>query len=128
MSSDHVIGGPLALASSEFAPQAWTKFKDLPALRTPAVTVIQGTATRVDSEKKVVTIVNKKIDKEYEESYDYLIAASGLRRAWPVVPQSLTREEYLPEALDHGNAVANARECVVVIGGGKFLDSLHRLA
>jgi hypothetical protein len=30
-----------------------------------------------------------------EESYEYLIAASGLRRERPVVPQSVKREGYL---------------------------------
>lgn len=83
--------------------------------------MIQGSAKEIDCEKKVARIVNKAIDREYEESYDYLIVASGLRRTWPVVPQSLKREDYLSEALGHVDAVTKARECVAVIGGGTFL-------
>ncbi len=50
--------------------------------------------------------------------YDYFVAASGLRRVWPVVPQSLTRKQYLIEASEHIHTVSNAREGVIVVGGG----------
>lgn len=43
--------------------------------------------------------------------------ATGLRRAWPVVPQSLRRKQYLPEAGAH-IAAARASRHVVVVGGG----------
>jgi hypothetical protein len=50
--------------------------------------------------------------------YDYFVAASGLRRVWPVVPQSLRRKQYLFEASDHIRAATTARHGVVVVGGG----------
>lgn len=53
-----------------------------------------------------------------EVSYDFFVGASGLRRAWPVVPQSLRKDDYLGEALRHINAVERADDGVVVIGGG----------
>ncbi len=37
---------------------------------------------------------------------------------WPVVPQSLSRKQYLVEAAEHIHAVSNAQHGVVVVGGG----------
>ena len=54
-----------------------------------------------------------------EESYDYLVAASGLRRTWPSAPRSLTRDEFLDEAEGQVSHAKGAKEGVVVIGGGK---------
>lgn len=51
-------------------------------------------------------------------SYDFFIAASGLRRVWPVVPQSLSRKQYLIEAGEHIHAVSNSSHGVLVVGGG----------
>ena len=73
---------------------------------------------KVDPESKTARIKDTKTGTEYEESYDYLIAASGLRRSWPAVPQSLTREKFLAESGAHIKAVKSASEGVVVIGGG----------
>ena len=53
-----------------------------------------------------------------EHKYDYLIAATGLRRVWPTVPQSLTRDEYLNEGRGHIDLVRGAEHGIVVIGGG----------
>lgn len=58
-------------------------------------------------------------DSSIEEDYDFFVGASGLRRAWPVVPQSLTKEDYLNETLGHISLVKSAKRGVVVIGGGK---------
>ena len=49
-----------------------------------------------------------------------MIAASGLRRAFPVAPQSLYREKFLEEARQHVENVRNAREGIVVVGGGEL--------
>ncbi|RDW78292.1 FAD protein [Coleophoma crateriformis] len=114
----HIISSPLALASKDFAAKAWQRFADLPALRDPGISWIQGSTIKVDCERKVATISDRNTGKDFEERYDYLIAATGLRRAWPVVPQTLTKDEYLIEAGNHIDAVRNAKEGVVVIGGG----------
>lgn len=53
-----------------------------------------------------------------ELSYDYLVCSTGLRRVWPVVPQSLWRKQYLAEAGAHIDAVQRADAGVVVVGGG----------
>ena len=117
-SLDHVISSPLALCSQEFAPKAWQRYADLPAFNAPEISFAQGSAVKVDAEKKVATIKDGITGKIYEESYDYLIAATGLKRNWPAVPQSLTKEKYLVEAGKHIELVKNAKDGVVVIGGG----------
>ena len=61
---------------------------------------------------------------EEQESYDYLIAASGLSRSASVVPQSLTRVTYLAEAKGQILAIEEAEEGIVVIGGGMSFPSL----
>lgn len=96
------------------------KYADIPAMQTPGLNYIHGSVTAVDCERKAAIISDYTTGKKYEEKYDYLVASSGLRRVWPVVPQSLKREEYLTEAGNHIQAVKNAKEGVVVIGGGKF--------
>lgn len=52
--------------------------------------------------------------------YDYLVAATGLRRTWPSVPQSLTKAQYLDEVQSHIEKVGKARHGVAVIGGGQY--------
>ena len=101
-------------------PKAWIKFDDLPALRAPNISHVHGTIFNVDCERKVAVISDANTGKQYEEKYDYLIAATGLRREWPTVPQALTREAYMKEAGDHIAKVKIAKEGVVVIGEGKF--------
>lgn len=77
----------------------------------------------VDFKNKVAHIVDSE-KNDRTESYDYLIAASGLRRSFPTVPQSLRRDEFLKEAEGHMAHVENARDGVVVVGGGRlFLAS-----
>lgn len=117
--ADHLIGSPLALASKEYATKAWTRFQDLPALKTSAASFTQGSITSLDLEKKVATIKDSSTGSEYEETYDYLVGATGLRRVWPVVPQSLSQEDYRKEVYEHVAKVTNAKEGVVVVGGGK---------
>lgn len=105
-------------------PKAWVKFDSIPALSSPNIFHVHGTIGNVDCERKIAVISDANTGKQYEESYDYLIAASGLRREWPTVPQSLRREEYLKEAGDHIEKVEKAKKGVVVIGGGIFLPFL----
>lgn len=115
----HLIGSPLAFATEEFAPKFWQKFDDIPALKTaPGIRCVHGTVQSVDCENKTAKIVNAGTKKVYEEKYDFLVVASGLRRVWPTVPQSLTREDYLSEVLTHIESVKNSENGVVVIGGG----------
>lgn len=80
--------------------------------------MIQGKATGVDPSSKRATVVETATQAQRDLAYDYLVVATGLRRAWPVVPQSLYRKQYLGEAGSHIAAVADAPAGVVVVGGG----------
>ncbi|TAQ90088.1 hypothetical protein B7494_g1607 [Chlorociboria aeruginascens] len=114
----HLIGSPLALASAEYSPKAWIKFADIPALREQGISCVQGSVTQVDFERRTAVIESSGAGVGIEENYDYLVASSGLRRVWPIVPQSRTRENYLLETSGHIQEVKNARGGVVIIGGG----------
>lgn len=118
----HLISSPLALASGEYAPKAWTNFRDIPALKD--IHFIQGSVKNVDCDKKQAVVIDSERGSSLALEYDFLVAATGLRRVWPVVPQAKSREAYLSEAAEHIEAVRKAKDGVVVIGGGKkFLTS-----
>ncbi|QDS72569.1 hypothetical protein FKW77_000802 [Venturia effusa] len=115
----HLIGSPLALASEDYSPEAWMRYEDLPALRSqPDLKCIQGSVKNIDPEQRSATITNTLTERSHVEKYDYLIVASGLRRAWPVVPQSLTKKTYLFETSEHIHSANKSAQGVVVVGGG----------
>jgi NADH dehydrogenase FAD-containing subunit len=117
----HLIGSPLALASEAYAEKCWVKYDDIPALQRPNsnIRVLHGTVQSVDPQRKVATYTAYGAATPPSElQYDYFVAASGLRRVWPVVPQSLRRKQYLFEAGDHIRAATAARHGVVIVGGG----------
>ncbi|KAI1113197.1 FAD/NAD(P)-binding domain-containing protein [Nemania sp. NC0429] len=114
----HIIGSPLAMASKEYAEKAWVEYKHVKVLQRPNVTFVQGTVTDVDCEDKRATIVDRRTQKTRVESYDFFVAATGLRRVWPVVPQALTREAYLKEVGAHCDRVLNSTAPILVVGGG----------
>jgi hypothetical protein len=132
--TDHLIGNPLAFASDDAASKSWTRFRDIPALKLPNVNFMQSSVTSIDCENKVVSVVDAVTKQCRQEKYDYLLVASGLRRTSPVVPQALNRDQFLAEARSHTKAIRDAKEGVVVIGGGTYdpcvlqsrLISLHR--
>jgi hypothetical protein len=131
---DHLIGNPLAFASDDAASKSWTRFRDIPALKSPNVDFLQGSVTSIDCENKVASIVDTVTKQSRQQRYDYLLVASGLRRTSPVVPKALNRDQFLAEAKSHTKAIRDAKEGVVVIGGGRYdlctlefgLISLHR--
>ncbi|KAL7948202.1 hypothetical protein V8C42DRAFT_244780 [Trichoderma barbatum] len=114
----HLIGSPLALADSEYAKKAWVRFQDIPALRLPNVRFVQGSVSSVDCGAKTATVINSTTKETVTHQYDYFVTATGLRRVWPVVPQSLTRKQYLLEAETQINALDGAKDGVVIVGGG----------
>jgi len=107
--------------------KAWVRFNDIAALCRPDVGIIQGRATNVDCDKKTATVVLVGGQEVVKLQYDYLIVASGLRRVWPVVPQSLRRKQYLFEAGGHIKTVSDAPHGVVVVGGGTFYERPSRI-
>ncbi|KAF4971922.1 hypothetical protein FSARC_1365 [Fusarium sarcochroum] len=114
----HLIGSPLALADSNYSKKNWVKYSDIPGLKDPSINIIQASVTTVDPTAKTATISAHLTKEQSTLEYDYLVSATGLRRVWPVVPQSLTRKQYLLEAETHINAVENGKHGVVVVGGG----------
>jgi NADH dehydrogenase FAD-containing subunit len=80
--------------------------------------ITQGSLMNVDLDQRVATIKLGGGEQTQEYCYDFFIAATGLRRVWPVVPQSLTKEKYLAETADHIECVTTASHGTVVIGGG----------
>jgi NADH dehydrogenase FAD-containing subunit len=113
-----LIGQPLALSSQKFAEAFWTKYTDLAALQTPEIRTVQGSIETVDCASKTATINTSK--GAINESYDYLITATGLQREHPSAPRSFTREKYLAEAAENLANVRDASKGVVVIGGGAY--------
>ncbi|CAN8100929.1 unnamed protein product [Discula destructiva] len=114
----HLIGSPLALADAAYANKAWVKYNDIPALQNSKITIHQGTATAIDPAAKTATILDTTTQAPRHIPYDYLVVATGLRRAWPVVPQSLLKKTYLAESGAHIATVTAAPKGVVVVGGG----------
>ncbi|KAK3321997.1 pyridine nucleotide-disulfide oxidoreductase-like protein [Apodospora peruviana] len=115
----HLIGSPLAFASEEYAEKAWIKYEDIPALRSPGIRTLHGSVQSIDPQRKVATFVARGMGLQTSElQYDYLVAAAGLRRVWPVVPQSLRRKQYIFETSEHIRAASTGRHGVVVVGGG----------
>ena len=80
--------------------------------------MVHGSVSSIDPEAKQATVLDHATKEAATYDYDFFVAASGLRRAWPVVPQSLTRKQYLIEAGEHIHSVANTRDGVIVVGGG----------
>jgi hypothetical protein len=93
------------------------KLCSLPALQVPNLKIIQGSITVVDCGSKAATI--KTSSGGREEGYDYLVAASRLRRVFPVVRQSLSEKDYLQEAKEQVENIKSSKEAIVVIGGGR---------
>lgn len=82
--------------------------------------IVHGSVSAVDTEAKEARIVDVATKEERVQGYDYLIAASGIRRPFPVQPQSQSRKAFLLEAGEHIHSVENATDGVVVVGGGMF--------
>ncbi|KAH9886111.1 FAD/NAD(P)-binding domain-containing protein [Xylariomycetidae sp. FL2044] len=114
----HVIGSPLALAQQSYAEKAWVEYKDVKILQRPNVRFVHGSLTKVDPATKTATISERRSQVVLTEGYDFFIAATGLRRVWPVVPQALSRKAYLMEAGRHIDAVTKSTAPVLVVGGG----------
>lgn len=119
--ADHLIGSPLAFADSSYAAQSWTRYTDIPACQHPNLHIVHGSVSSVDTAAKEARVVDAVTKEERVQSYDYLIAATGLRRPFPVQPQAQSRKAFLLEAGEHIHSVANATDGVVVVGGGMFL-------
>lgn len=116
----HLIGSPKSLACETLASESWTRYQDIPALKSPDISFIHGSVGKVDCEAKIAHILDAESKSTRVESYDYLVAASGLRRVFPTVPQAFQREDFLRDVKKHSEDVRNAQDGVVVVGGGMY--------
>lgn len=117
----------MAFASCKYASDTWSRYEDIPALRTPEVKFVHGSIVDLNCQGKEATVKDSKTQASTQVQYDYLIAASGLRRTWPTVPQALQRKEYMSEMTSHINATEKADNGVVVVGGGALPIFLPRI-
>lgn len=108
----------MALADSAYAKKAWVQFQDIPALQLPNVQFVHGSVSSVDCHAKTATVVDNITKEATTHQYDYFVTATGLRRVWPVVPQSLTRKQYLLETGAQINAIDGAKDGILIVGGG----------
>lgn len=74
--------------------------------------------TEVDCIDKKAVVINRATKTRTIQSYDVLVAASGLRRAWPIVPQANTKEGFLSDRAHHMSSLVGASCGVIVVGGG----------
>jgi NADH dehydrogenase FAD-containing subunit len=108
----------LAFSDKKYAEKAWVDYKHVKILQRPDVEFVHGSVVKVDPETQTATIKEFGKDAERSEKYDFFIGATGLRRKFPVVPQSFTKKEYLEETGKHIDAVLNGTDPVLVVGGG----------
>lgn len=73
---------------------------------------------KIDPDRMAASVRNFTTGEDVEISYDYFVAATGLKRNFPVVPETLTRSEYLEEIGSHVQSVEAAKDGIAVIGGG----------
>ncbi|KAJ3459581.1 hypothetical protein MRS44_015654 [Fusarium solani] len=114
----HTIGAPLAMVSEEYSQKVWTEYSALEILQHPSVKYIQGKLASVSPESKEAVILPFNSETPSTVCYDFFVAATGLRRAWPVVPQALTKSEFLADVKRQVKAIQDAKDGAVVIGGG----------
>ena len=111
------MGSPLAHTSTSFASEAWLQYHNITTLAKNAVRVLQGKAVHLDMVAKLLTY--KTNDKETQTlPYDYAIIASGITRAWPVVPRAVNKALYLHDAQTFKNELSMAHR-IALVGGGK---------
>jgi len=108
----------LALFDQEYANKTWVKYQDIPEMHGSFIKHIQGAVTEVDCVEKIAVIVDGATKTRMVQSYDILVAASGLRRAWPIAPQAKTKEEFRSHIVQYTSSFGDASLGVVIVGGG----------
>jgi NADH dehydrogenase FAD-containing subunit len=115
---DHLIGSPLAFSDKSYAEKAWVEYKDVKILQRPDVEFVHGSVVSIDPAAKTATIRENADQHERTDEYDFFVSATGFRRAFPVVPQALSKKAWLIEANRHIDAVTAYSDPVLVVGGG----------
>ncbi|CAK7563792.1 MAG: hypothetical protein SEPTF4163_001669 [Sporothrix epigloea] len=117
----HVIGSPLVFADKPYAEKAWIPYSEIPALQAATnMKTVHGSVTSVDLAGKTAVIKESALagGATRTDDFDFIIVTTGLRRAFPVVPQSSDKAAYLAEVSPHIEAVSTAKDGVLVVGGG----------
>jgi hypothetical protein len=117
------MGAPLAHTSANFASEAWLHYRDIRALTMNGARVLQGKAVGLDMDAKVVSYSADGMEPQ-GIPYDYLVVASGINRAWPVVPRALSKKPYLQDARAFIDKLSTARN-IVIVGGGEFRSAFY---
>jgi NADH dehydrogenase FAD-containing subunit len=117
----HTVGTPLTHTSPDFSTttqRVWKKYEDISYLRD--VTVVHGRVESVDPERKelIYALSNSVGEKGKAMAYDYLVCATGLKRAWPVQPTATTKENFIRDTKALVEELIDAKESIVVVGGG----------
>jgi NADH dehydrogenase FAD-containing subunit len=103
----------------------WKRYSHLKELRQSNLKFKHGTVQKIDTESKVAEWLDRS-GKLQQQSYDYVIVATGLKRQWPAVPKSGSYAEFLEDGNELVNRITGGdlnqkdRE-VIVIGAGKRL-------
>jgi NADH dehydrogenase FAD-containing subunit len=101
----------------------WKRFSHLNELKHSNLQFKHGSVKKIDPEVKVAVWCDRD-GKTQEQTYDYLVMATGLKRHWPAVPKSGSFEEYRKDAKAFiekitGNDLTKLEgRRVVVIGAG----------
>ena len=120
------MGSPLSILCREFSREAWLRYKGIPYLQRESINVLRGQAQEINATKRTATYLDSS-NTIRTISYDVLVLANGLQRPWPVVPDALTKAEYLDGGDRYALRLA-AAERVAVVGGGKLVDKLRNIA
>jgi len=122
----HTVGTPLVHTSPDTAAtasRAWKKYDDIPYLAD--VAVVHGRVDSVDPERRklVYSAAAAGCEKLLTIGYDYLICATGIKRAWPVQPRATNKEDFLRDVERLVRELVDGHDRIVVVGGGTSHDS-----
>ncbi|KAI9732775.1 MAG: hypothetical protein M1834_003713 [Cirrosporium novae-zelandiae] len=117
------MGAPLAHTTKVAVERSWKLFHEIPALKRPEVKILNGKARSVDFENKMLTFTSNPAleneqGNEVKVHYDYLVAATGLRRQWPIAPQAKDKDSYMKDAIRQIEKLERVEGNIVVVGGG----------
>ena len=117
----HTVGAPLAHTAKQHVVSFWKEFSALKELRHPSLTTARGRIDQLDCEARRANLTNLTSGVTSHLDYDHVLVATGLRRQWPIVPESHSKDRYVMDALQHINTL-EASKRVVVIGGGVLIS------
>lgn len=123
------MGTPLVhVQHNSVIENAWIKYSDIPALKRRNVQILQGRVVEIDPLQKRAFWRGTKSPADEPDrllQYDYLIAATGLQRDWPILPKSQTKQQYIQDAKSHIMKIKGSRDYpIVVVGGGMYMLSV----